>query len=96
MPLYEYAPDGETCPECLGGFEVLQKIGDPPLERCPDCGNPCHQVLSGFQCGGSPKTQLSPKNLERQGFTQYVKNGKGCYEKTAGKGPRTIVNNSSS
>ena len=64
--------------------------------HCPDCGNPCHQVLSGFQFGGSPKTDLSPKNLERQGFTQYVKNGKGCYEKTAGKGPRTIVNNSSS
>ncbi len=95
MPLYEYIPDGESCPTCLGGFEVLQKPSDPPLSRCPDCGNPCHQVLSAFQVGGSPKTDLSPKNLERKGFTQYVRRGKGCYEKTAGKGPQTIVNSSS-
>lgn len=96
MPLFEYAPDGdETCPACLGGFEVLQKPGDPPLDRCPECGNPCHQVVSAFQVGGSPKSDLSPENLERKGFTQYVRKGKGCYEKTAGKGPRTIVDSSS-
>ena len=34
MPIYEYA-----CTSC--GFEkdVLQKISDPVLTRCPECGN---------------------------------------------------------
>ena len=92
MPLREYEPDGdECCPECLGGFEALQKIDEPPLECCPHCGAPCHSVLSTFRAGGSPKSLLSPANLDRHGFTQYVKRGNGYYEKTAGKGPGAIV-----
>ncbi len=91
MPIYEYEPEADTCPFCLGGFEMLQKVGDAPLESCPECGNPCRQILSSFQYGGSPKTTLSPQNLDRKGFTQYVKRGDGYYEKTAGKGPGAIV-----
>jgi hypothetical protein len=30
-------------------------------------------------------------NLEKKGFTQYKKIGKGAYEKTAGKGPSHII-----
>jgi len=36
------------------------------------------------------KSMLSPKNLERLGFTQYRRAGGGYYEKTAGRGPRVI------
>jgi putative FmdB family regulatory protein len=33
MPFYEY-----ECPHCGYHDEVLQKIADPPLKKCPTCG----------------------------------------------------------
>lgn len=33
MPFYEY-----ECASCGHQAEVLQKISDPPLRKCPDCG----------------------------------------------------------
>ena len=33
MPFYEY-----QCPHCGYDDEVLQKISDPPLTKCPNCG----------------------------------------------------------
>ena len=32
MPFYEY-----ECPSCRYYLEVLQKISDPPLRKCPSC-----------------------------------------------------------
>ena len=90
MPLYEYEPDSEGCPFCQGRFEVMQKVADPPLSRCPECGRPCHRVFSSFATIKSTKDLLSPKNLARHGFTQYRRSGDGHYEKTDGAGPRVI------
>ena len=33
MPIYEYA-----CSACGHGLEVMQKISDAPLVKCPECG----------------------------------------------------------
>jgi putative FmdB family regulatory protein len=33
MPFYEY-----QCRACDAQVEVLQKISDPPLKKCPECG----------------------------------------------------------
>ena len=33
MPFYEY-----ECPHCRRHSEVLQKINDKPLAKCPECG----------------------------------------------------------
>src|ERR1700761_4041726 len=33
MPFYEY-----ECQNCKFYTELLQKISDPPLEKCPSCG----------------------------------------------------------
>lgn len=33
MPIYEY-----QCGECQTRIEKLQKISDPPLRTCPECG----------------------------------------------------------
>lgn len=33
MPFYEY-----TCAKCGHHHEELQKVGDPPLKKCPECG----------------------------------------------------------
>lgn len=35
MPIYEYA-----CQACGHEFEALQKVSDPPLRKCPECGKP--------------------------------------------------------
>ncbi|HHB92787.1 MAG TPA: zinc ribbon domain-containing protein [Thioploca sp.] len=32
MPIYEYA-----CTECEHKFEVIQKMSDEPLVKCPEC-----------------------------------------------------------
>lgn len=41
MPTYEY--------RCANGhlFEQFQRISDPPLEACPQCGAGAERVLSG-------------------------------------------------
>ena len=41
MPLYEY-----ECTECGHRTELLQRHGDPPLERCPQCGGAVHKLFS--------------------------------------------------
>ena len=51
MPIYEY-----RCDDC--GFEkdALQKMSDPPLVDCPQCGKPALRKLvsaAGFQLKGS-------------------------------------------
>lgn len=33
MPLYEY-----RCESCQHQFEVIQKFSDPPIGKCPSCG----------------------------------------------------------
>ena len=90
MPIYEYRPSGpKTCPFCAGGFEILRKLQDPPLEECPECGAPVERCLSAPNLGTSGPS-LDKSNLEKHGFTQYRKVEKGRYEKTAGKGPDFI------
>jgi putative FmdB family regulatory protein len=90
MPLYVYEHDSDPGDACSERFEVLQQVKDDPVSRCPECGKPCHRVFSPFQPMKGTKSMLSPKNLDRLGFTQYKRAGDGHYEKTAGGGPRVI------
>ena len=94
MPTYVYEvvkPDG------TGGdrFELLQAMSEPPLQEHPETGEPVRRVITGFAIGGkstdigNPKL-LSDRNLDRLGFTKYVKSGDGKYEKTVGSGPSQI------
>jgi putative FmdB family regulatory protein len=41
MPLYEY-----KCSTCGSSLEVLQKVNEPRLEKCPKCGRLLKKVLS--------------------------------------------------
>jgi putative FmdB family regulatory protein len=42
MPFYEY-----QCRACSEQVEVLQKISDPPLKKCPECGkNQLRKLIS--------------------------------------------------
>jgi predicted nucleic acid-binding Zn ribbon protein len=94
MPMYVYqvieadGSEGEI-------FEVLQGMNDKPLTHHPETGQPVRRLLglpnvAGKMSESGMKASLSSSNLERLGFTQYKKSGKGTYEKTAGKGPDVI------
>ena len=94
MPIYEYRPVTESnCELCASGFEILRKISDPVLNKCPECGTAVERVLSAPNLTKSD-TSLATDNLEKHGFTQYRKSGQGFYEKTAGKGPNVITGDS--
>ena len=41
MPLYEY-----ECTECGQRTELIQRFGDPPLEKCPQCGSNVRKLFS--------------------------------------------------
>jgi putative FmdB family regulatory protein len=42
MPAYEYA-----CRDCGGHFEQRQKMSDPEIEICPECGGAVKRLISG-------------------------------------------------
>lgn len=51
MPIYEYA-----CDACGHALEALQKMSDPPLTDCPECGRAALRKLvsaAGFRLKGS-------------------------------------------
>ena len=50
MPIYEY-----TCTKCGHELEVIQKISDKPLTRCPKCKGKLEKQFSqtSFQLKGS-------------------------------------------
>ncbi len=54
MPLYEY-----KCSKCGAVFEILQKVGEPPLKKC-------------IQCQGEVEKVLSPPALQFKGNGWYV------------------------
>lgn len=81
MPLYVYeAKDAaKSCPKCRDGFEIMQRLADPKLERCPYCRNP---VFRAIQAPGltHSKTDLHYR-AKRAGFHTLKKVQKGEYEK---------------
>ena len=50
MPIYEY-----RCESCGKRTEALQKLKDPPLKKCPECGGRLRKLVSApsFQFKGS-------------------------------------------
>ncbi|RFU47017.1 FmdB family zinc ribbon protein [Paraburkholderia sp. DHOC27] len=51
MPIYAY-----RCESCGFGKDVLQKMSDAPLTKCPECGNETFRkqvTAAGFQLKGS-------------------------------------------
>jgi putative FmdB family regulatory protein len=90
MPIYEYQATGDQhCDYCSPGFELLRKISDPELQYCPRCNAPVTRLISAPNIGGRGPS-LDSSDIEKHGFTQYKRAGKGVYEKTAGKGPNVI------
>jgi putative FmdB family regulatory protein len=91
MPIYTYQASSENhCDLCVEVFELQQKLTEPRLAACPQCGAAVRRVITApALASGGP--DLGRDNLEKHGFTQYRKSAKGVYEKTAGKGPGIIT-----
>lgn len=92
MPFYEYVsvdPDA-GCDYCSRPVTILHKIDDPPMVKCPYCGQATRRIISSPSLGSSTTRAPATSEVEKAGFTQYRKIGKGVYEKSAGKGPDII------
>jgi putative FmdB family regulatory protein len=90
MPLYEYVPTSGDCERCRGGFEVMQRLADAKLTRCPTCGQACGRRISAVALGGT--YSVSDDKIKHSGLTKYKKAGDGVYERTAGTGgPEVII-----
>ena len=92
MPVYVYEVIND---DGSGGeqFEVFQKMSDPALTEHPETNQPVRRIptvpyVPTKYHPQSTKKMLSDKNLDRLGFTKYVKKDDGSgYEKRAGSGP---------
>jgi putative FmdB family regulatory protein len=58
MPIYEYA-----CKSCEHGFDELQKMSDPVLVDCPECGEASLRKLMS-----APKFRLKGKGWYETDF----------------------------
>ena len=95
MPVYTYqiinedGSEGDT-------FDVIRRMSEAPLTQHPDTGQPVKRIFTPVHIAGMTnaihqKTLLSDKNLAKNGFTKYRRNGKGHYERTVGSaGPKTL------
>jgi len=63
MPNYDY-----KCPHC-GVFEAFQKMSEPSLEECPQCGSPVKRMIGSgsgiiFRGSGFYETDYKTKPKE--------------------------------
>lgn len=88
MPLYEYQVlEGERgpCEKCGPLREELQRMTEPALESCGECGRGLKRLMSRAT-GGLDK--LSPVNLRDKGFKVLRKDDKGGYREDKDYKPR--------
>jgi putative FmdB family regulatory protein len=66
VPIYEY-----QCQTCEHRLEALQRMSEPPLTTCPDCGGELRKLVSApaFQFKGSGwyVTDYARKDGEKKG-----------------------------
>lgn len=81
MPIYEYeaVSEAQSCPHCIHGFELLQKMSDTQLTQCPQCQAPVKKMISTCSVGGSSSS--FDDRAKSAGFSKLKKIGKGEYEK---------------
>ncbi len=71
MPIYEY-----QCKECDRRLEALQRLSEPPLTTCPECGGELKKLLS------APAFQFKGEGWY---VTDYARKGKEGGEEAGGK-----------
>ena len=84
MPIYCYRADDRenACDHCRETFEIVQKMSEEALTRCPQCGAVIGRIVTTFYSHtNKTKEMLSDKNLKEKGFTKLVREEKGVYRK---------------
>jgi putative FmdB family regulatory protein len=71
MPTYDY-----VCKVCSNEFEIFQKMNEPPLEKCPQCGGKVNRKIGGGA------------GLLFKGSGFYITDYKGNSEKTKKEEPK--------
>ena len=80
MPIYEYeaSSPGRKCRKCSSSFEVIQRIADPPLSSCPDCGGAVRRKISRPRvilpgsAKGADDVEQKVADYERQGMYSHA------------------------
>jgi len=85
MPIYGY-----RCDSCGHEVEVLQKLSDPPLKECPNCGGLLHKKMypAGmiFKGSGFYSTDYkSGKSSDSAGSNGSASSGEKSSEKSSEK-----------
>jgi len=80
VPIYEYeaSSPGRKCKKCSSSFEVIQRIADPPLPCCPDCGGGVRRKISRPRvilpgsAKGADDVEQKVADYERQGMYSHA------------------------
>ncbi|MDA2989117.1 MAG: FmdB family transcriptional regulator [Actinomycetota bacterium] len=98
MPTYEYA-----CGSCDAHHEIVQKMTDPTLTECPDCGQPTlRKLFNGvgvvFKGSGFYRTdsRSADKGSSDKGASTKGSSDKGSSTSDAAKSTTTSSDSSSS
>ena len=84
MPFYEY-----QCAKCGHKEEVLQKISDKPLKKCPQCGKPALKKLvsaAAFRLKGGGWYETDFKSGNKKNI-QHTDSKKAADNKPSKKSP---------
>ncbi|MBI2461193.1 MAG: zinc ribbon domain-containing protein [Candidatus Rokubacteria bacterium] len=84
MPTYEY-----ECEGCRRTYEIRQRISDPPLTACRECGGPIRRLLSpaGFILKGSGFYVNDYPSESRKKAAEAEKKGSDTKEASAAPAP---------
>lgn len=88
MPIYEY-----ECEKCKKQFEVLQRVSDPPMAVCSECGGPVRKMISSpsglvFKGSGFYITDYAKKNGKSDAAAPSKGEGKSTSGETGGSAPK--------
>jgi putative FmdB family regulatory protein len=80
MPMYEYEAisPGRKCQKCTPIFEVIQRLSEPPLATCPECGGEIRRKISRPRvilpgsAKGSDRVEMKVAEYERQGMYSHA------------------------
>ncbi len=91
MPIYEY-----KCKACTHKFDKLQKLNDPPLTDCPDCGKSELVKLvsaAGFRLKGTGWYETDFKN---SGSKKNTSSADGASSQSSGRSSGSSSSNKKS
>lgn len=80
MPIYEYEAisPGRKCKKCTSIFEVIQRLSEPPLATCPECGGEIRRKISRPRvilpgsAKGSDQVEMKVAEYERRGMYSHA------------------------